>query len=228
MNKLLQWIDKLIEQIPTHTQDLIQKLAILCFAFFSLIAIIIGVFQGKENASAGGLKILKNVDDIFYLKQIEEINHRHKKKLVEDIEYDFFSASEKKLKYMTGRKSKSNHLQGEPDGLVSPKNSIRRNRKDIPFIPDEDTNHKNYLTTDEQHILPSNPMIDTGVRMNQENTDMDKKSLMDMKLPSLPGLSTKSKQTGKIQPKNMLTNEKIDVPTQKMKRTEKKRMKFME
>ena len=123
MNKLLKKIDALIDNIPAYIRDLIVKIWFIIAGMGVLIAIIIGITNGSNSAKPSGYNLIKDTDDLFYIKKLREANAKNRT-LVEDIETNIFSVTEKKLKYQNITEDKSNHLHGEKDELLLKKNIL--------------------------------------------------------------------------------------------------------
>ncbi len=136
MNKWLKQIDRLIEKIPFYIKSLIQKMAIAIFALGCLVAVIMGIVKGIEDAKVSGFQSVEKSDDLFYLEKLREENKKQRK-LVEDIEYDSFSETEKKLLYRKPKQNIKGHLQGEKDSFLLPDDPLRT-KNEFPIINEED------------------------------------------------------------------------------------------
>jgi len=98
MDKILAKIDALIDKIPIHIRDLIQKGFISLVALVALVAIVTGIKKGIDNATPGGVQLFEKNKDIFYIQRLREENAKNNK-LIEDIEVyeDLFESRDERL-----------------------------------------------------------------------------------------------------------------------------------
>ena len=185
MNRFFQKIDGLIEKIPAHIKDIIQKGAIATGAIGALFSITLAVIQGIKDADRGGFQIVEKSDDLFYLNRLKEENSK-KVELIEDIDHDIMSLIEKNIEGMNNYRPLArdtlDHLIGEKDDLLLNKNKLREQNTVPSFINDElvlpkiDLNQKNKTpddmkfpsTSSEKNFLKDDPYpLDPG----KNNTD---------------------------------------------------------
>ena len=139
MNKFLAIFDKLIDKIPVHIQDIIQKGFIAIGALALLIAMIYGIQRGFEDAIPGGAKIHETTQDLFYTEQLREENMKNTP-LIEDVELDRrdFQGTDERIDpdFTQMGRDVSDRMMGEKDEML---------KKETPF---ESTNEIPYLDSD--------------------------------------------------------------------------------
>ena len=131
MNKILKKIDDFIDQIPEDIKDLIQKGAIALGAILALVGILSAVIRGIKDAEPGGFQLVEDSNDLFYLEKLREENEK-RLKLIEDVEYDISVLTENELQnkklYQPMGRDTLDHLRGEKEELLLPKNELRAQR----------------------------------------------------------------------------------------------------
>lgn len=140
--KLLGSADKLIEKIPPHLRDLIQKASIALAALLALFLIFWAVNKGSNDAIPGGLQLAGSNKDLFYLKELREENDK-RRQLIEDVETnvdEFPSRSGMAYEpaYKPMGKDLMDHLAGEKDELIEPEHALRPREKSPGYATDND------------------------------------------------------------------------------------------
>ena len=139
MDQIFQKIDQLIEKIPGHIKDIIQKAAIALAAIITLVSVTLAAVKGIQDADPGGFQLIKNSDDVFYLKMLKDKNSR-RVQLIEDIDSDIDSLTQKDLAnkniYKSLARETLDHLIGEQERLLSAPNELRNSKEVLPFIKD--------------------------------------------------------------------------------------------
>ena len=140
MNKILAKIDSLIDKIPIHIRDLIQKGFYSIVALAALIAIIVGIKKGMDNAKPGGIQLFGKNKDMFYIQRLREENSK-KNKLIEDIDVydDLFESRDERLHptfHRLGRDT-DDRLIGEREEFIK-NDPLRKKQRD--FLIEEKEN----------------------------------------------------------------------------------------
>lgn len=140
--KLLGSADKLIEKIPPHLRDIIQKASIALAALLALFLIFWAINKGSSDAIPGGLQLAGSNKDLFYLKELREENEK-RRQLVEDVETDPTEfPSRNGLAYEPAYKPMGkdliDHLAGEKDEMIQPEHSLRPREKSPGYATDND------------------------------------------------------------------------------------------
>jgi len=147
MNKILEFIDKMIEKIPVHIRDIIQKGFLALGALALLIAMIYGVRRGLEDAIPGGAKIHETTEDLFYTEKLRQENMK-KQQLIEDIELerDEFQRMDNRIDpdYTQMGRDVTDRMMGEKGELL---------KKESPFERGEDDAFMD-TTTESPKTLP--------------------------------------------------------------------------
>ena len=151
MNQLFKKIDELIEKIPLDIRDIIQKMSIAIVALIGLIGVISAIIQGTKDAKPSGFQIVEESNDLFYLDQLKQEN-RKRIHLIEDVEHDIESLTEKNLKYKKLYKRMGrdtlDHLRGEKDELMVPEyQDSMRSKRMVPGLLDNESNQEATLRT---------------------------------------------------------------------------------
>jgi hypothetical protein len=140
LGNLVPSIDRLIEQIPPHIRDIIQKASLAFAALLALIVIIAGVNRGLKDAKPAGVRLVERSRDLFYLQEMRE-EYAKKRKLVEDVEVDPLefpsrqtAADETKFAAM-GRDTMG-HLMGEKDEMLKHEDALRPKEKTPGYLGD--------------------------------------------------------------------------------------------
>jgi hypothetical protein len=149
MNKILAKIDGLIEKIPIHLRDLIQKGFISIVALAALIAIVVGIKRGIDNATPGGVQLFGKNKDIFYIQRLREDNAK-KNKLIEDIDVyeDLFESRDERLHPTFRRlgRDTDDRIIGEREEFIS-KDPLRKKNHDM-LIEENDKFNEEYSAPD--------------------------------------------------------------------------------
>lgn len=129
MKKLLNIIDGLIEKIPPHIRDIIQKAALAVFALVALVAVSISVMRGLNDAQPGGMQVADGTQDLFYLELLREQN-KDKAKLLEDVpiepsEFPSYNANESDP-FATFGADRSQNLMGEDESFLNNQDTLRK------------------------------------------------------------------------------------------------------
>lgn len=151
---LIPAIDRLIERIPPHIRDIIQKASLAFAALIALLVIISGINKGLREAKPAGYKLVERNRDLFYLQEMRE-EYAKKRKLVEDVEVDPLqfpsrqqAADETKFAAM-GRDTMG-HLMGEKEEMLKHEDVMRPKEKSPGYLGDSYTVPR--LTPDKKTI----------------------------------------------------------------------------
>lgn len=174
MDKILAQIDKLIEKIPIHFRDLIQKAFFMLIALAALIAIIMGIQKGIENATPGGAKIFQKNEDFFYIDKLKEENKK-KNRLIEDVEVykDLFESRDERL-HPTFRvlgKDTADRLIGEKEEFIKKPDSLRKKEDNFLIDEDKEMEYEKKVPDDLMQKEESQelPFIETGKGEDERN-----------------------------------------------------------
>lgn len=85
LNELLKKADQLIEKIPLHIRDLLQKISLALAALLAIIGIFLGYKYGTEAASPGGEQLAGKTRDLFADELLKE-ERAEATQFIEDIE----------------------------------------------------------------------------------------------------------------------------------------------
>ncbi len=164
--KIIEKIDELIERIPGHIRDLIQKGAFALIAMLALLTIVLGIQWGMGDAEPGGMQLAKDNRDLFYLQQIREENQR-KRQLVEDVEIDpleFPSNQQRQYREMVPEKKnlleEDNQMLRQQESMRQPANNLPSYMTDDVIVRPKDDSNTNALlpdTRDQEMLKPNKP-----------------------------------------------------------------------
>ncbi|MDH4199223.1 MAG: hypothetical protein OEV66_02495 [Spirochaetia bacterium] len=166
MNKILAKIDAIIEKIPVHIRDIIQKGFLAVVAMIALVAILLGVKRGIENATPGGVQLFEKTANLFYIDKIREENKK-KNRLIEDVDVykELFESRDERI-HPTFRKlgrDTDDRLIGESQEFIKKPDPLKR--KDGEFLFENENNPDGQVLPD--RIKKSNEAGKTG--NNNEN-----------------------------------------------------------
>ncbi|GEM_PF-2567381 len=138
MDFVFKKIDGLLKKIPPHIKDIIQKVAIAMIAFIALIAVVMGITQGANDARPGGFDLAKDIQETFYLQKIRNEN-RNRIALREDYNYDFDekldeAAIDARFQKLT--EDKMDRIIGEPDDVLQKDNPLAEKADDRHYLSD--------------------------------------------------------------------------------------------
>lgn len=139
LKDILKTGEELIEKIPAHIRDIIQKGSLAALAFLGLVAIIVGIQMGFSDAKPSGMQLAGSDRDLFYMEQLR-IENRKKLKLIEDIEVDpMIFPSNRDANFNQLGKDTYGHFIGEKDSfnLNNNEDKIRMNTKSPGLLDDE-------------------------------------------------------------------------------------------
>jgi hypothetical protein len=133
-------IDGLIERIPPHIRDIIQKASLAFAALLALIVIVAGVNRGLQQAKPAGYKLVERNRDLFYLQEMRE-EYAKKRKLVEDVELDplQFPSRQKSAddtQFAAMGRDTMGHLMGEKDEMLKHEDVMRPKEKSPGYLGD--------------------------------------------------------------------------------------------
>lgn len=137
---LVPSIDRLIEQIPPHIRDIIQKASLAFAALLALIVIIAGINRGLKDATPAGVRLVERSRDLFYLQEMRE-EYAKKRKLVEDVEVDplEFPSRQKaadETKFSAMGRDTMGHLMGEKEEMLKHEDALRPKEKSPGYLGD--------------------------------------------------------------------------------------------
>ena len=179
MRYFFKKIDDFINHMSADLKDLIQKAAIAVGAILALAGVLSAIIQGIQDAKPAGFQIAEESNDLFYLDQIREETSK-RLKLIEDVEFDIESLTGNRLKNENFHRSISrdtiDHLRGESDDLISPKNELR-NQRHVPGLinnNDEENNpalkrpnNQRMMTHDK---MSTDPIFDLSLQKKESET----------------------------------------------------------
>jgi len=177
MKKVLEIIDKLIDNIPMHIRDIIQKSMIMLVALVGLFAITIAVKKGISDAKPGGVQLFQTSRDVFYTDELT-IENDNKIQLIEDVDIgdDAFIKPDARVHpdFKSMGESKGNRLMGDSDTLIK-RDSILRSKSER-FLDSDEENKRNLLpSVDRPNRDKSLPNIadpnDEGIIKRKEVND---------------------------------------------------------
>ena len=85
VNQFLKKADELIEKIPLHIRDLLQKISLALAALLAIIGIFLGYKYGTEAASPGGEQLAGKTRDLFADELLKE-ERAEATQFIEDVE----------------------------------------------------------------------------------------------------------------------------------------------
>ncbi|MCS6972238.1 MAG: hypothetical protein N2Z22_09915 [Turneriella sp.] len=208
LGNIIPTLDRLIERIPPHIRDLIQKAAIAFAALLALVVIISGVNKGLREAQPVGYKFIESNRDLFYLQEMRE-EYAKKRKLVEDIEVDpleFPSRREQKTEpgFTSMGRDTLGHLMGEKDELLKSEDPLRPREKAPGYLGDSFTIPR--LTPDKKTIEGDDML--TKEKIGQANTTkLDQQDVFSEKIQAAKSETQQNKN-----PEQPARSEKIPEP----------------
>ncbi len=154
-------LDKLIERIPPHIRDIIQKASIAFAALIALLVIISGINKGLREAQPAGYKLVERNRDLFYLQEMRE-EYAKKRQLVEDIEVDPLQFPSRQqaaddTRFVTMGRETMGHLMGEKDEMLKSEDALRPKEKSPGYLGDSYTIPR--LTPDKKTIEDDEAML---------------------------------------------------------------------
>lgn len=143
LGNLIPTLDNLIERIPPHIRDIIQKASLAFAALIALLVIISGINKGLRDAKPAGYKLVERNRDLFYLQEMRE-EYARKRKLVEDVDVDPMQfpsrqAQADDTKYVTMGRDTMGHLMGEKDEMLKHEDTMRPREKSPGYLGDSYT-----------------------------------------------------------------------------------------
>ncbi|RME89501.1 MAG: hypothetical protein D6767_08385 [Candidatus Hydrogenedentota bacterium] len=195
MDKWLKKVDDLIEKIPAHIRDIIQKAALALLALIALVAIVTAIAKGIQNAEPAGEKLIQKTDDLFYLEKLKKENEK-KLNLIEDIpvepETGILSPSVNVPKLTPDT---SNRLIGEENKIQLPEIVTDHGKKESGLLePNRDVVALPENTHSNKTEIPANDLltpdkIQTKESKNKTNVNPKKSSAKPSLQKDLPFLS---------------------------------------
>lgn len=151
---IIPTIDKLIERIPPHIRDIIQKASIAFAALIALLVIISGINKGLREAQPAGYRLIERNRDLFYLQEMRE-EYAKKRQLVEDVEVDPLQFPSRQqaaddTRFVTMGRETMGHLMGEKDEMLKAEDPLRPKEKSPGYLGDSYTIPR--LTPDKKTI----------------------------------------------------------------------------
>lgn len=133
MDKIFQFIDKIVEKIPVHIRDIIQKGFLALGALILLLGMLYGIRRGLEDAIPGGAKIHETTQDLFYIEQRRQENMKNQQ-LIEDIELeqDEFQRIDERIDpgFTQMGNDVSDRLMGEKGEMIQKENPFDHKKED--------------------------------------------------------------------------------------------------
>jgi len=165
-------IDRMIERIPPHIRDIIQKASLAFAALIALLVIIAGINKGLSDAKPAGFKLVEKNRDLFYLQEMRE-EYAKKRALVEDVDVDpqDFPSRQKvqdDTKFQAMGRDTMGHLMGEKDEMLKHEDVMRPKEKSPGYLGD---------SYQMPRLTPDKKTIDDGdVLLKREQIGAAKKS----------------------------------------------------
>lgn len=140
LGNLAPSIDRLIERIPPHIRDIIQKASLAFAALLALVVVIAGVNKGLREAQPAGVRLVERSRDLFYLQEMRE-EYAKKRKLVEDVEVDplEFPSRQKaadETQFAPMGRDTMGHLMGEKEEMLKHEDTLRPKEKSPGYLGD--------------------------------------------------------------------------------------------
>lgn len=140
LGNIVPGIDRLIERIPPHIRDIIQKASMAFAALLALLVIIAGINKGLSDAKPKGFRLVERNRDLFYLQEMRE-EYAKKRKLVEDVEVDplQFPSRQKaqdETKFAAMGRDTMGHLMGEKEDMLKHEDTMRPKEKSPGYLGD--------------------------------------------------------------------------------------------
>lgn len=165
MNKWLNKIDELLEKIPVHIRDIIQKISFAVAALLLLVGVAIGITQGVNDAVPAGVPLAESNKDLFYLDELRKEN-AEKTALIEDVEVDPLEFKSNRgqgsPEFESMAKDTMNHLIGEKKNqeMVMPEHQLRKRNDDV-FTGDNNATlwSPEYRREDRPNLSQGNELI---------------------------------------------------------------------
>jgi hypothetical protein len=137
---IIPTLDKLIERIPPHIRDIIQKASIAFAALIALLVIISGINKGLREAQPAGYRLVERNRDVFYLQEMRE-EYAKKRQLVEDVEVDPLQFPSRQqaaedTRFVTMGRDTMGHLMGEKDEMLKSEDALRPREKSPGYLGD--------------------------------------------------------------------------------------------
>lgn len=161
LGNIVPSIDKLIERIPPHIRDIIQKASLAFAALLALLVIISGINKGLRDAKPAGYKLVERNRDLFYLQEMRE-EYAKKRKLVEDVEVDPLQfpsrqTAQDDTKFVPMGRDTMGHLMGEKEEMLKHEDVMRPKEKAPGYLGDSYqiprvAPDKRTLEDDDQHL----------------------------------------------------------------------------
>lgn len=139
-SNIIPGIDRLIERIPPHIRDIIQKASLAFAALVALLVIIAGMNKGLRDAKPAGFRLVEKNRDLFYLQEMRE-EYAKKRRLVEDVEVDplQFPSRQKAAddtKFAAMGRDTMGHLMGEKEEMLKHEDVMRPKEKSPGYLGD--------------------------------------------------------------------------------------------
>jgi hypothetical protein len=137
---IIPTLDRLIERIPPHIRDIIQKASIAFAALIALLVIISGINKGLREAQPAGYRLVERNRDVFYLQEMRE-EYAKKRQLVEDVEVDPLQFPSRQqaaddTRFVTMGRDTMGHLMGEKDEMLKTDDALRPKEKSPGYLGD--------------------------------------------------------------------------------------------
>lgn len=140
MQKVLAAIDKIIQKIPAHVQDIIKKASLAVFLLFSLLAILKGIAMGADDLGPPGVQLIQRNSDLFINDQLREEN-RKKIQIIEEVVLESRDSDDYlPPSYMQMASPKQGKILSTEESIEVGSDFLRRKRS-LPLLePDEESN----------------------------------------------------------------------------------------
>lgn len=187
LGNLAPSIDRMIERIPPHIRDIIQKASLAFAALLALIVIISGVNKGLREAQPTGVRLVERSRDLFYLQEMRE-EYAKKRKLVEDVEVDplEFPSRQKpadETQFAPMGRDTMGHLMGEKEEMLKQEDALRPKEKSPGYLGDSALVPR--LTPDKKAIDDDDAPL-TREKIGSQKPPVEKAAIEPMLQPAAP------------------------------------------
>ena len=185
MQKVFAIVDKIINKIPLHLQDLIKKAFLAVFLLFSLIAILKGISMGTEDLGPPGIQLIKKNSDLFINDQLREEN-RNKIEIIEEVTLESDSVIEFDIpSFQSLSSEKSGKILSEDEDIELDSDFLRRKRALNLIDPEQvlfsDSNGNASVSAE-----PKKAGIDSDVSTEESLNIINNEEQMETKAEPLP------------------------------------------
>ena len=156
--KYLDIVDGVINKIPAHIRDIIQKASLALFAIIMIAGVLMGIQWGVNDAKPLGIQFAETNRELFYFQQLREEN-ASKLRLVEDISPDesSFEPGEVTAPYQKMGEDTMGRLRSE-ENLSMPDFKIGGLKREPPMYQENNRNEKTQQAPEESILQMRTPL----------------------------------------------------------------------